>query len=104
MPIAQARGRLVAALFEPTGPDSFVRWGFFNACFERKEYMEAYVAEAVAERMLASDPSLRAEFTQRLASRGIDYRLGLITFSDRVERRVELDEDVNKFISWIFIP
>ena len=42
-----------------------------------------------------------AEFTQRLASRGIDYRLGLITFSDRVERRIELDEDVNKFISWI---
>jgi outer membrane protein OmpA-like peptidoglycan-associated protein/Mg-chelatase subunit ChlD len=42
-----------------------------------------------------------AEFTQRLSSRGIDYRLGLITFSDRVERRIELDEDVNKFISWI---
>ena len=42
-----------------------------------------------------------AEFTARLAIKGIDYRLGLITFSDRVERRKELVEDVNTFISWI---
>jgi outer membrane protein OmpA-like peptidoglycan-associated protein/Mg-chelatase subunit ChlD len=42
-----------------------------------------------------------AEFTQRLASRGVDYRLGLITFSDKVERRREFTEDVNSFVSWI---
>jgi outer membrane protein OmpA-like peptidoglycan-associated protein/Mg-chelatase subunit ChlD len=42
-----------------------------------------------------------AEFTQRLTSRGVDCRLGLISFSDRVERRIELEEDVNRFISWI---
>ncbi len=41
------------------------------------------------------------EFTQRLAMRGIDYRLGLITFSDRIERRRELTEDVNVFIGYI---
>ncbi|MBP6799318.1 MAG: peptidase M14, partial [Luteimonas sp.] len=34
--------------------------------FERKEYMEAYVAEAVAREMLAADPRLRAEFERRL--------------------------------------
>ena len=28
------------ALLEPRDPDSFVSWGFFNAAFERKEYME----------------------------------------------------------------
>jgi outer membrane protein OmpA-like peptidoglycan-associated protein len=41
------------------------------------------------------------EFTSRLASRGVDYRLGLVTFSDRIERRKEFTEDVNVFISHI---
>lgn len=42
-----------------------------------------------------------AEFAQRLAHKGVDYRLGLISFSDRIERRREFAEDVNTFISWI---
>jgi hypothetical protein len=54
-------------LLEPQDPDSFVRWGFFNAAFERKEYMEAYVAEDVAEQMLKSDPAVRREFDKRLS-------------------------------------
>ena len=41
-------------------------WGFFNANFEQKEYMEAYVAEEVAREMLAQDPKLKAEFEARL--------------------------------------
>ena len=46
-------------LLEPGSPDSLVGWGFFTAAFERKEYMEAYVAEDVAAAMLAKDPALR---------------------------------------------
>ncbi|MBN1447512.1 MAG: OmpA family protein [Bacteroidetes bacterium] len=41
------------------------------------------------------------EFTQRLASRGVDYRLALISFSDRIERYKDFTEDVKTFISWI---
>lgn len=41
------------------------------------------------------------EFTQRLASRGVDYRLALLTFSDRIERYKDFTEDVKTFISWI---
>jgi hypothetical protein len=66
VPIAQARSALVLHLFEPLGPDSLVRWGFFNAVFERKEYMEAYVAEEEARRMLEADPALKAAFEERL--------------------------------------
>ena len=66
VPIAQPGARLVVALFEPQAPDSHAAWGRFNAHFERKEYMEAYVAEAVAREMLAADPALRREFEQRL--------------------------------------
>src|SRR5690606_7003779 len=53
VPIAQPAARLVVALFEPQAPDSHAAWGRFNAHFERREYMESYVAEAVAREMLA---------------------------------------------------
>jgi hypothetical protein len=66
VPIAQAKARLVMALLEPQAPDALVAWGGFNNAFERKEYMEAYVAEEVARDLLAGDPSLRARFEQRL--------------------------------------
>ncbi|NLG74974.1 MAG: peptidase M14, partial [Xanthomonadaceae bacterium] len=67
VPIAQPKSRLVLTLLEPKDPDSFVRWGFFNAAFERKEYMEAYVAEEVATEMLKKDPAVRREFERKLA-------------------------------------
>jgi hypothetical protein len=68
VPIAQAKARLVAAMFEPQGPDALVNWGWFNTAFERKEYMEAYVAEDVAREQLAADPALQAAFKARLES------------------------------------
>ena len=68
IPIAQPGSRLIAALLEPTAPDSWASWGFFNAFFERKEYMEEYVAEEVAAQMLATRPEVAAEFRQRLAT------------------------------------
>jgi hypothetical protein len=66
VPIAQPLARLVMHLLEPGAPDSFAAWGFFNACFEQKEYMEPYVAEQIARSMLAEQPGLAAEFARRL--------------------------------------
>lgn len=66
VPIAQPRARLVMALLEPQAPDSYVSWGDFNAVFEQKEYMEAYVAEQVAVGML-KDPAVAQAFNERLA-------------------------------------
>ncbi|MBO9788331.1 M14 family metallopeptidase [Xanthomonas phaseoli] len=68
VPIAQSKARLVMAILEPQAPDSLLQWGFFNTAFERKEYMEAYVAEDVARDMLANDAALKAQFEQRIAS------------------------------------
>ena len=67
VPIAQPLARVAVALLEPKAPDSLAAWGWFNNHFERKEYMEPYVAEAVAREMLAADPALRAGFERRLA-------------------------------------
>jgi hypothetical protein len=67
VPVAQPRARVAIALLEPEGPDSLAAWGFFNGVFERKEYMEDYVLEGVAEKMLA-DPAIRREFDARMAA------------------------------------
>ena len=49
-------------MFEPQGPDSFLRWGFLNSIFERKEYVETYVMEKMAREMIAENPALRKEY------------------------------------------
>jgi hypothetical protein len=68
VPIAQPKSQIVMALLEPQEPDSLASWGFFNAAFERKEYMEAYVAEDVAREMLRKDAALRQEFERKLST------------------------------------
>jgi len=65
VPIAQPKSRLVMSILEPLAPDSLVGWGEFNNAFERKEYMEDYVAEEVAREML-KDPAVKARFEQRI--------------------------------------
>ena len=65
-PIAQPAARLLMHLLEPQAPDSFAAWGFFNACFEQKEYMEPYVADEIARTLLAETPGLKDEFNRRL--------------------------------------
>jgi hypothetical protein len=67
VPTAQRLVRLITALLEPRAPDSLAAWGFFNAWFEQKEHLEAYVAEPIARDMLSRDSQLAAEFRERVA-------------------------------------
>ena len=66
VPLAQPLGKLVLNLLEPQAPDSFAKWGFFNAIFEEKEYAEHYVLEALARDMLKADRKLKREFEELL--------------------------------------
>lgn len=66
VPMAQPRARLVLQLLEPKATDSFLGWGFFNSHFIRAEYMEAYVVEAIAPQMLASDTKLKSDFEKKI--------------------------------------
>ncbi|WP_082219579.1 M14 family metallopeptidase [Massilia sp. NR 4-1] len=68
VPIAQPKARLVMTMLEPQGADSLLAWGWFNIAFERKEYMEEYVAEEVAREQLAADPALAAAYQAKLDS------------------------------------
>ncbi|MBL7997989.1 MAG: OmpA family protein [Candidatus Kapabacteria bacterium] len=41
------------------------------------------------------------KFTSNLVARGIDYRLGLVMFSDVIEKTFPPTADVNEFMTWI---
>jgi hypothetical protein len=66
VPLAQPLGKLILNMLEPQAPDSFARWGFFNAIFEEKEYAEHYVLETLAREMMAADQELKREFEELL--------------------------------------
>lgn len=58
--------RVILWSLEPKSSDSFLRWGFFNTIFERKEYFERYVMEKMALEMLNKIPGLQEEFEKKL--------------------------------------
>ena len=63
----QPLGDLAVALLEPASNDSLFAWGFFLEVLQRTEYVEGYVLAPFAEKMLAADPKLKAEFEAKLA-------------------------------------
>jgi murein tripeptide amidase MpaA len=66
VPLNQRLSKVAVHWLEPDAPDSALRWGFFDAVFEQKEYGEGYVLEKFAREMLAKDPALKAEFEKKL--------------------------------------
>jgi hypothetical protein len=68
VPTDQALGDLAVLLLEPESVDSFLAWGFFPEIFQRTEYIEGYVLAPLAEKMLAQDPKLKADFEAKLAA------------------------------------
>ena len=50
VPMDQPAANVVANLLEPRAPDSLLRWGFLDACFEQKESPDARVAETARAR------------------------------------------------------
>ena len=63
---ATANVKLIANLLEAQAPDSVVKWGLMSGIFEMKEYVSPYIMEPLAQKMLAADPQLKAEFEAEL--------------------------------------
>lgn len=68
VPTAQPLGKLVMNLLEPNAPDSVVKWGTLNGMFELKEHASDYIFEPLAEKLLAKDAKLKADFEAALAA------------------------------------
>jgi murein tripeptide amidase MpaA len=64
----QPLGDVAVLLLEPQSSESFFAWGMFTEVLNRVEYIEGYAIAPLAERMLAADPALRAEFEAKLAA------------------------------------
>jgi hypothetical protein len=68
VPTDQPLGDIVVLLLEPQSSESFFAWGMFPEVMSRVEYIEAYAIAPLAEKMLAADPALKAEFEAKLAA------------------------------------
>ena len=68
VPTDQPLGDIVVLLLEPQSSESFFAWGMFPEVLNRVEYIEGYAIAPLAERMMAADPALRAEFEAKLSS------------------------------------
>ena len=97
VPVAQPKARLVMALFEPQAPDSMLAWGAFNNAFERKEYMEEYVAEDVARAQMAADPALAAQFRKMVDTDPAFAKNGRARLEFFARRHASWDERYNLY-------
>ena len=97
VPIAQPKARLVVAMLEPQAPDSLLAWGAFNTAFERKEYMEDYVAEDVAREQMAADPAVAKAFQERLDSDPAFARNPQARLEFFAKRHTSYDERLNLY-------
>jgi hypothetical protein len=60
IPLNQPAKRYLVETLEPTGPDAFLAWNFFDGILQQKEYFSDYVFEDRAAQMLEKDPALKA--------------------------------------------
>jgi hypothetical protein len=62
VPLGGPDDRFIVEVLEPLGPDSFLRWAFFDSVLDKKETFSDYLFEDEAERLLAAEPVLRSRF------------------------------------------
>ena len=58
----QAGLRYLLETLEPSAPDSFFNWNFFDTILQQKEGFSPYVWEDMAEQFLKDNPDIKAEF------------------------------------------
>ncbi|WP_299361083.1 M14 family metallopeptidase [Winogradskyella sp.] len=59
--------RYVLETLEPTAPDSFFNWNFFDTILQRKEGFSPYVWEDKAKLLLKANPKLQVEYNIKIS-------------------------------------
>ncbi len=57
--------RYLIETLEPSTPDSFFNWNFFDSILQQKEGYSSYVFEELAKKILEEDPALKEEFQDK---------------------------------------
>lgn len=65
IPMNQPARRFLVEVLEPSAPDSYFAWNFFDTILQQKEGFSDYVFEDVAARLLEESPALRKEFEDK---------------------------------------
>ena len=68
MSTSQSGIRYLLETLEPTAPDSFFCWNFFDTILQQKEGFSPYVFEDTAKQILDNNSKLRAEFEAKKES------------------------------------
>lgn len=68
VPIQQDAAKYLMATLEPTAPDSFFNWNFFDSVLQQKEGFSPYVFEDIARELLNDSPKLKTEFLEKKKS------------------------------------
>lgn len=63
--LAQPAKRYIIETLEPTAPDAFFAWNYFDGILQQKEYYSAYVFEDLAAEILKKDPALKAQLEEK---------------------------------------
>ena len=66
--VNQASNRYIVETLEPTAPDSYFAWNFFDGILQQKEYFSSYVFEDLAVEILNNNPDLKNEFEEKKKS------------------------------------
>lgn len=61
----QPAKRYLVETLEPTAPDGFFAWNFFDGVLQQKEYFSDYVFEDVAAELLEKDPALKKQLQEK---------------------------------------
>jgi hypothetical protein len=61
----QTCNRYVIETLEPTAPDSWFAWGFFDSILQQKEWFSGYVFDEMAFEILSENPELKKQFEER---------------------------------------
>ncbi|MCP9201390.1 M14 family metallopeptidase [Gramella sp. GC03-9] len=61
----QDGARYLIETLEPTAPDSFFNWNFFDTVLQQKEGFSPYVFEDIAQKLLEDNEELRKEFENK---------------------------------------
>lgn len=65
VPVKQRAAKYILATLEPTAPDSFFNWNFFDTVLQQKEGFSPYVFEDIAREFLDDYPKIEKEFQQK---------------------------------------
>ena len=66
--VNQPAKRYIIEVLEPTGPDAFFAWNFFDAVLQQKEYFSDYVFEDEAAQILQMYPTIKKELRAKQKS------------------------------------